>query len=63
MTIYYELLEIELFLTFKICTNVELNCLKYKCFMYKIDLALKNLQRLMCHKPNQTIYMLPNPVS
>ena len=30
----------------------------YSIFMYKEDLALNNLQWLICHKPNQTkIYL------
>ena len=42
----------------KLCTYGKLNCLKENCFLYKMDLALNNLQWLMCHKtkPNQTKY-------
>ena len=39
-------------LTIKPCTHSKLNCLKKK-YLHKRDLALNNLQRLICHKTNQ----------
>ena len=45
-------------LTNKQCTHTKVNCLKYN-YLHKIDLALNNLQMLICHKtqpPKQ-----PNP--
>ena len=37
-----------MFLTIKLCTYVKLNSFKLICI--KMDLALNNLQRLICHK-------------
>ena len=37
-----------MFLTIKLCTHAEL------IIYIKMDLALKNLQRLICHKTHQT---------
>ena len=42
-------------LTIKLCTYAKVNCFKCKQIIYiKMDLALNNLQRLMCHKTKQT---------
>ena len=44
-------LEIEMFLTIKQFTHAELNFLKIELTIcIKMDLALNNLQRLICHK-------------
>ena len=48
-----EWLEIEMFLTFKLCPHTKLNCLKKNYFHTK-DLALNILQRLICHKTQPT---------
>ena len=41
-------------LTFKLPTYTKLNYLKKELFIcIKMDLALNNLQRLICHKPKQ----------
>ena len=41
-----------MFLTIKLFTYAKLNRLKSNCFFcIKIDSALNNLQRLICHKP------------
>ena len=38
-------------LTIKLCTYAKLNCSKKEQIIYiKMDLALNNLQRLICHK-------------
>ena len=42
-----------MFLTIKLCTHAKLNYLKETDYLYKINLALNNLQRLICHQPNQ----------
>ena len=40
-----------MFLTVRVCTLAKLNFLKIELIIYiKMDLALNNLQRLMCHK-------------
>ena len=45
----------QMFLTIKLCTYAKLNFLKIEQIIYiKIDLALNNLQRLICHKTHQT---------
>ena len=49
----------EMFFTIKLCTYAKLNCFQYEQIIYiKMDLALNNLQRLICHqnqtKPNYT---------
>ena len=48
----------EMFLTIKLCTYAKLNCLIEQIIYIKMNLALNNLQRLICHKtkPNQAIY-------
>ena len=38
-----------MFLTIKLCIHAKLNCLKKK-YLHKMDLALNNIQRLICHK-------------
>ena len=38
-----------MYLTIKLCTHAKLNCLKLSDYLYKMDLALNNLQRLICH--------------
>ena len=46
-----------MFLTIKLWTHAKMNLFEIKLIIYiKIDLALNNLQRLICHKakPNQT---------
>ncbi len=44
-----------MFLTLKLCTHAKLNFLKIKLSIYiKMDLALNNLQRLICHKTQPT---------
>ena len=44
-----------MFLTIKLCTYAKLNCFKIEQIIYiKMDLALNNLQRLICHKTQQT---------
>ena len=43
----------EMFLTIKLCTYAKLNYLE-RIIYIKVDLALNNLQRLICHKPQQT---------
>ena len=51
------------FLTIKLCTYAKLNCLKLELIIcIKMELALNNLQRLMCHK-TQTTYSCPLSVS
>ena len=45
-----------MFLTIKLCTYAKLNCFKKNIEM---DLALNNLQRLICHKTHQTKPMKP----
>ena len=42
-----------MFLAIKLCTHAKLCCLKTD-YLYEIDLALNNLQRLICHKIQQT---------
>ena len=45
----------EMFLTIKLCTYAKLNCFSIERIIYiKMDLALNNLQRLICHKTKQT---------
>ena len=45
----------EMFLTIKLCTYAKLNFFKIEQIIYiKMDLALNNLQRLICHKTQQT---------
>ena len=45
----------EMFLTIKLCTNAKLNCFSIEQIIcIKMDLALNNLQRLICHKTKQT---------
>ena len=51
------LFEIELFLTWKLCTYAKLNCLKWNCFCIKMDLALNNQQWLMFHKTKPNPFM------
>ena len=47
----YAKLEIEMFLTIKLCIYAKLNCLKIESFIcIKMDLALNYLQSLICHK-------------
>ena len=41
-----------MFLTIKMCTHAKLNSLKFICI--RMDLALNDQQRLICHKPKQT---------
>ena len=43
-----------MFLTIKLCTHVKLNVWKRIDYLYKMDLALNNLQKLICHKINPT---------
>ena len=44
-----------MFLTIKLCTYAKLNCFSIEQIIYiKIDLALTNLQRLICHQAKQT---------
>ena len=51
-----------MFLTIKLCTYAKLNFLKIEQIIYiKMDLALNNLQRLICHKTQQTKPNLFNP--
>ena len=38
-----------MFLTIKLCTRAKMNCLN-RTICIKMDLALNNLQRLICHK-------------
>ena len=53
----------EMFLTIKLCTYAKVNCFKIEQIIYiKMDLALNNLQSLICHKtkktkPNLFIYL------
>ena len=44
-----------MFLTIKLCTHAKPNCLSRTDYLHKMDLALNNLQRLICHKtkPNK----------
>ena len=45
----------ESFSTIKQCTYAKLNCFSIELIIYiKMDLALNNLQRLICHKTKQT---------
>ena len=45
----------EMFLTIKLCTYAETELFSIEQIIYiKMDLALKNLQRLICHKTKQT---------
>ena len=44
-----------MFLTIKLSTVAKLNCLKLNDST-KMDLALNNLQRLICHKTQPTNY-------
>ena len=45
----------KMFLTIKLCTYANLNFLKIEQIIYiKMDLALNNLQKLICHKTQQT---------
>ena len=37
-----------MFLTIKLCTYAKMNCLKYNICI-KMDLALNNLQKFICH--------------
>ena len=46
-----------MFLTIKLCIYAKMNCLKYNFICIKRNLALNNLQRLVCHK-TQTIFQL-----
>ena len=39
-----------MFLTIELCTYAKRNYLKYNFICIKMDLALNNLQRLICHK-------------
>ena len=40
-----------MFLTIKLCTHAKLNLFEIELIIYiKMDLALNNLQRLICHK-------------
>ena len=40
-----------MFLTIKLCTHAKLNCFKLELIIYiKMDLALNNQQKLICHK-------------
>ena len=44
-----------MFLTIKLCTYAKLNCFTIEQIIYiKMDLALNNQQRLICHKTKQT---------
>ena len=44
-----------MFLTIKLCTHAKMNFLKIELIIYiKIDLALNNLERLICHKTQPT---------
>ena len=43
-----------MFLTIKLCTHAKLNCLNRADNLFKIDLALKTLQILICHKIQTT---------
>ena len=48
-----------MFLTIKLCTYAKLNCLKL-IICIKMDLALINLQKLICHKtqtPNKLVWV------
>ena len=53
-----------MFLTIKLCIYAKLNCFPIEQIIYiKMNLALNNLQRLICHKtkqtkPNQTKFVL-----
>ena len=48
-----------MFLTIKLCTYAKLNCFQIEQIIYiKMDLALNNLQRLICHKTQQTKLLL-----
>ena len=44
----------EMFLTIKLCTYAKLNCFIEQIIYIKMDLALNNQQRLICHKTKQT---------
>ena len=45
----------EMFLTIKLCTYAKLNCFSIEQIIYiTMDLALSNLQRLICHKTKPT---------
>ena len=41
-------------LSIKLCTHAKLNCLKELLICIKMDFALNNLQRLICHKTQLT---------
>ena len=44
-----------MFLTIKLCTHAKLNFLKTELIIcIKMELALNNLQKLMCHKTEPT---------
>ena len=43
----------EMFLTIKLCTYAKLTIFNRTDYLHKNDLALNNLQRLICHKPNK----------
>ena len=43
-----------MFWTIKLCIYAKLYCLKYLINCIKMDLALNNLQRLICHKTQPT---------
>ena len=44
-----------MFLAIQLCTYAKQNFLKIEQIIYmKMDLALNNLQRLICHKTQQT---------
>ena len=49
-------------LTYKLCTHAKLNFLKIEqTICIKMDLALNNIKRLICHKTEPTNKQLQNP--
>ena len=55
-----------MFLTIKLCTHARLNCLNRTDYLHKfldlyLDLALNNLQRLICHKNQPTNQLTKQP--
>ena len=49
-----------MFLTIKLCTHAKLNWFEIELIIYiKMDLALNNLQSLICHKTQPTNQIYP----
>ena len=51
-----------MFLTIKLCTQMKPNYLKSD-YLHKMDLAINNLQRLICHKTQPTNQPMENKSS